>query len=141
VGGAPQPLAVKRLHHVAICVPDREEAIRWYSDTLGFTVATSFEIPTIGLRSAMMQGPGFWMEIHCMADSAPVPTERRDPQMDVQTLGNKYFALAVKDAERASERLKRAGVAIVGIDTAPGISRIFISDNSGNPIELFQLVN
>lgn len=135
------PLGITRLHHVAICVPDREEAVRWYSDILGFSLATSFEVPSIGLRSAMMQGPGFWMEIHCMAGAAPVPIERRDPRVDVQTLGNKYFALAVRDAASASERLKKAGVAIVATDTTFGIHRVFISDNSGNPIELFQLVN
>ena len=30
------PLRITRLHHVAICVPDREEAVRWYSDILRF---------------------------------------------------------------------------------------------------------
>lgn len=135
------PLSIKRLHHVAICVPDREEAVRWYSDILGFSLATSFEVPAIGLRSAMMQGPGFWMEIHCKVNSTPVPTERQNPQIDVQTLGNKYFALAVRDVALASEQLKKAGVSIVATETAPGIHRVFISDNSCNPIELFQLVN
>lgn len=76
-----------------------------------------------------------------MADSTPVPPERRDPQTDVQTLGNKYFALGVKDAARAAQQLEKAGVSIVATDTAPGIRRVFVSDNSGNPIELFQLVN
>jgi catechol 2,3-dioxygenase-like lactoylglutathione lyase family enzyme len=135
------PLAIKKLNHVAICVPDREEAIRWYTDVLGFSVATSFEVPAIGLRSAMMQGPGFWMEVHCMAGSAPVPAERRSPQSDVQTRGNKYFALAVRDAAQARERLEAAGVGIVATEIGPGVHRVFVTDNSGNPIELFQLVN
>ncbi|MFH0916169.1 MAG: VOC family protein [bacterium] len=135
------PLAIKTLHHVALCVPDREEAVQWYADVFGFSVATSFEVPAIGLRSAMMQGPGFWMELHCMADSSPVPIERRDPHTDVQTLGNKYFALAVKDAAAAAERLKKAGVSIVATEAVPGVHRVFLSDIAGNPIELFQLVN
>ena len=135
------PLPIKGLHHVAICVPDREEAVRWYADVFGFSLATSFEVPAIGLRSAMMQGPGFWMELHCMADSTPVPIERRDPQTDVQTLGNKYFALGVKDAKLAAERLEKAEVSIVATEAVPGVHRVFISDNSGNPIELFQLMN
>jgi catechol 2,3-dioxygenase-like lactoylglutathione lyase family enzyme len=137
----PGPLSIRRLHHIAMCVPDREEAVRWYEDILGFSVATSFEVSAIGLRSAFMQGPEFWLELHCLAGSEPVPPERRDPRTDVQTLGNKYFAVAVKDAARASERLKDAGVEIVATLTSPGIRRVFISDVAGNPIELFQLVN
>ena len=137
-----EPLAIKGLHHVALCVEDRDEAVEWYSKMLGFTVATTFEVPHIGLSSAMMQGPGFWMEIHCMAGAAPVPAERRDPASDVRTLGNKYFALGVKDAGIAAEQLERSGVNILSVDeTVKGIRRVFISDNSGIPIELFQLVN
>jgi methylmalonyl-CoA/ethylmalonyl-CoA epimerase len=135
------PLRLTRLHHIAVCVPDREEAVRWYGEVFGFSLATSFEVPVVGLRSAMMRGPGFWLEIHSMAGSKPVPTERQSPQTDVQTLGNKYFALAVRDAASASRQLADAGVGIVASETAPGVHRLFIRDNAGNPIELFQLVN
>jgi catechol 2,3-dioxygenase-like lactoylglutathione lyase family enzyme len=136
-----KPLAISRLHHVALCVPDRDAAVEWYVQTLGFSVATSFEIPAIGLRSAFLQGPEFWLELHCLSGCAQVPPARRDPRTDVRTLGNKYFALAIKDAKRASERLREAGVDIVTTDSALGNHRVFISDNSGNPIELFQLLN
>lgn len=135
------PLSIKRLHHVALCAPDRDEAVEWYSDVFGLSVATSFEVPAIGLKSAMMQGPGFWLEIHSKAGCAPVPAERRDPRVDVQTLGNKYFAFGVRDAARTSEGLEKAGVSIVATEIGPGVHRIFISDNSGNPLELFQLLN
>jgi catechol 2,3-dioxygenase-like lactoylglutathione lyase family enzyme len=136
-----RPLDIIGLHHVAISVPDREEAIRWYSEVLGFTTATTFEVPHIGLKSAMMQGPRFWMEVHCMAGSQPVPEERLDPYTDVQILGNKYFSLGVEDAGRAVEQLDKAGVRIVRNERALGLHRVFISDNSGIPIELFQVVN
>jgi len=135
------PLAVTRLHHVALCVPDRDASVDWYVKTLGLTVATSFEIEAIGLRSAFLQGPEFWVELHSLAGAAPVPLGRRDPRMDLQTHGNKYFAFAIKDAERTSSRLREAGVDIVAAESALGTHRVFISDNSGNPIELFQLVN
>jgi catechol 2,3-dioxygenase-like lactoylglutathione lyase family enzyme len=139
--GEPGSLPIKGLHHVAICVPDREAAVDWYVKTLGFSLATSFEIPAIGLRSAFLQGLDLWVELHCLEGSAPVPLARRDPRTDVQTLGNKYFALAIRDAEQTSERLKEAGVDVIATDSALGTDRVFISDNSGNPIELFQLVN
>jgi methylmalonyl-CoA/ethylmalonyl-CoA epimerase len=138
IGG---PLAIQRLHHVALCVPDREAAVDWYVRTLGFSVATSFEIEAIGLRSAFMQGPDLWVELHCLAGAAPVPPERRDPRTDLQTLGNKYFALAIKDSEQTSERLGEAGVDIIAAESAHGTHRVFISDNAGNPVELFQLMN
>ncbi len=135
------PLAIQELHHVALCVPDREAAVGWYVRTLGFSVATSFEIETIGLRSAFLQGPDLWVELHCLAGAAPVPLERRDPRMDLQTLGNKYFALGIKDAEQTSARLVEAGVDIIATESASSTHRVFISDNAGNPIELFQLMN
>jgi methylmalonyl-CoA/ethylmalonyl-CoA epimerase len=135
-GSSPHPLSVTKLHHVAVCVPDREEAVRWYSEVLGFSLATSFEVPSIGLQSAMMQAPGFWLELHCKAGSASVPAERRDPHRDVQTLGNKYFSLAIRNADVALGLLERAGIDIVATEYALGPGRFFIRDASGNPIEL-----
>ena len=135
---SPGPLGITRMHHIAVCVPDREEAVRWYAEVFGFALATSFEIPSIGLRSAIMQAPGFWLELHCKAGSAPVPAERRDPHTDVQTLGNKYFSLAIRDAAVALELLERAGVDIVTAEPALGADRLFIRDTSGNPIELVE---
>ena len=76
-----------------------------------------------------------------MAAAKPVPTERQHPQTDVQTLGNKYFALGVKDVGSAAERNSKRRREHRGRQTAPGIRRVWISDNSDNPIELFQLVN
>lgn len=89
----------------------------------------------------MMQAPGFWLELHCKAGSAPVPAERRDPRTDIQTLGNKYFSLAIKDSAVALELLERAGVDIVVAEPPVGADRFFVRDISGNPIELVQVVN
>ena len=133
-------LGITKLHHIAVCVPDREEAVRWYSTVLGFSLATSFEVPSIGLRSAMMQAPGFWLEIHSKAGSAPVPAERRDPHADVQTRGNKYFSLGIRDAAAAVDLLEKAGIDIVAKESVLGPDRFFIRDTSGNPIELVQVV-
>jgi len=132
------PIPIDRLHHVAINVPDRDRAIRWYSGRLGLTVATTFEVEAIGLRSCMMEGPGFWMEIHSMANSAAVPEERQDPYTDLQTLGNKYFALSVKDAERAAEDLEAAGVVVIAREAEAGVRRVFIRDDQGIVLELIQ---
>jgi methylmalonyl-CoA/ethylmalonyl-CoA epimerase len=137
---SPAPLGITKLHHIAVCVPDREEAVRWYSNVLGFSLATSFEVPSIGLRSAMMQAPGFWLEIHCKAGSASVPGERRNPHTDVQTLGNKYFSLAIRDAAAALDLLQKTGIDIVAKESRLGPDRFFIRDTSGNPIELVQVV-
>jgi len=133
VGG---PLAVQGLHHVALCVHDRDEAMKWYSKTLGFTVATTFEVPAIGLKTAMMQCPGFWVELHSLAGALPVPPERRQPLTDLLTLGNKYFALTVTDLDGAVERLVRAGVDPLLDFESGGARHVFVSDISGSPIEL-----
>jgi methylmalonyl-CoA/ethylmalonyl-CoA epimerase len=136
-----KPLAAKALHHVAICFPEREEAIEWYSRVFGFTVAKRFEVPQVGLVSGMMQAPGFWMEVHSIAGSSPVPSERRIPSVDVQTLGNKYFALGVRDLGKAAGRLEKAGVEIIEEEISGVTRRLFINDFAGNALELFQLMN
>jgi len=134
--GRPRPLVVQGLHHVALAVPDREQAIEWYSRVLGLTVATTFEVPAIGLRTAMMQGPGFWIELHSMAGALPVPVERRDPRTDLLTLGNKYFALVVDQLDGVPEVLRKNGVSIGAEISAGGERRLFVSDMAGNPVEL-----
>jgi catechol 2,3-dioxygenase-like lactoylglutathione lyase family enzyme len=136
-----KPLGAKALHHVAICFPEREEAIDWYSRIFGFTVAKRFEVPHVGLVSGMMQAPGFWMEVHSIAGGGPVPPERRTPSVDVQTLGNKYFALGVRDLGVAAGQLEKAGVEIIEEDVSGAVRRLFIRDFAGNPLELFQLMN
>jgi catechol 2,3-dioxygenase-like lactoylglutathione lyase family enzyme len=136
-----KPLAAKGLNHVAICFPEREEAFDWYSRILGFTVAKRFEVPHVGLVSGMMQAPGFWMEVHSIAGGSPVPAERRTPAEDVQTLGNKYFALSVRTLEGVADRLQRAGVEIIEEEKTAVSRRLFIRDLAGNPLELFQLQN
>jgi catechol 2,3-dioxygenase-like lactoylglutathione lyase family enzyme len=140
-GSQKGPLGITRLHHVALCVPDREEAIAWYSRVFGFTVATRFEVGAIGLRTAMMQGPGFWLELHSRAGALPVPAERRHPETDVRTQGNKYLALGTQDLKGIPEKLERAGIQIIADLKTAYSRRLFVSDNSGNPIELFQVVN
>ncbi len=134
-----EPIALEKIHHVAINGPSRDEAAKWYNEKFGFAVAGVSEIAEIGLKINFMQAPGFILEIFEAVNAAPIPQERLKPYTDLQTLGNKYFSLGVKDAGKAAEGLRALGVEIVATEKADGVYRVFISDNSGMMIELFQL--
>lgn len=113
-----KPLA---LHHVAVLVTDLDDAVDFYVRTLGMTHRTD--------RPSTL-GPGAWLsagdqQIHLTVGTPP---ER----------AGQHLALHVADLDAASEELRREGVDVsppVAIGTA---RQAFLSDPSGNAIELHE---
>jgi methylmalonyl-CoA/ethylmalonyl-CoA epimerase len=126
------------IHHVAISVPNIEESVRWYESVFGFTAFNRSEIPGLNIKVAHMKGTGFILEIFEAEGAAPLPDDRRIPNRDLMTHGNKHFSLAVKDARKAAIELEKQGVEIAMIAEVDGTYGVFIRDNDGNLIEIFQ---
>ena len=112
------------LHHVSICVRDVAEAVAWYGDTLGLTVADRPD----------ELGDGAWLEanggqVHLLP--ADEPRSRRD-----------HFALRVDDVDAAVAEIEAKGVEILRLDLiAPLVGQqAFLNDPSDNLIELNQPV-
>ena len=103
---------INGINHFAISVPDLEETIRWYSDIFGFTVIDRSEIPGAGIRVSHMQGAGFILEIFEAPGAAPLPEDRRIPNRDLMTHGNKHMSFGVPDGPRAKKELEDLGVEI-----------------------------
>ena len=68
----------------------------------------------------------------------PLPAERRQPDTDVYTYGNKHVSFAVENVREFAEELKRCGADIVWVKEMKHGSNIFIRDNAGNLIEFVQ---
>lgn len=131
-------IKINGINHVAISVADFEESIAWYERVFGFTVEDRSEIPGTGIKVSHMRGPGFLLEIFCAPDSNPLPESRRIPNEDLLTQGNKHFSFGVTDAHKAKEDMEAMGVDIAFVAEVDGTYGVFIRDNTGNLIEIFE---
>ncbi|MBP2651189.1 MAG: hypothetical protein H6Q74_2014 [Firmicutes bacterium] len=134
-------IEIVELNHCAISVPNLEESIAWYKEKFGFTVIDRSEIPGINVKVSHMQGVGFVLEIFEAQGAAPLPEDRRYPNRDLMTHGHKHFSLGVKDARKATKELEAMGVEIAMVAEVDGTYGVFIRDNAGNLIEIFQVEN
>jgi catechol 2,3-dioxygenase-like lactoylglutathione lyase family enzyme len=135
------PIEIDGLNHCAISVPNLEESITWYAEKFGFTAIDRSKIPGVNIKVAHMQGGGFILEIFEAEGAALLPEDRRYPNRDLMTHGHKHFSVAVKDARKASKELEAMGVEIAMVAEVDGTYGVFIRDNSGNLIEVFQEQN
>jgi methylmalonyl-CoA epimerase len=63
---------IRDVHHVGIAVRDLETAYGLYRDALGLTVVKEGEVPSRGVRAAMLAAGGSYLElIQPLADSSP----------------------------------------------------------------------
>jgi methylmalonyl-CoA/ethylmalonyl-CoA epimerase len=125
-------------HHGGVSVPNLDEAIAWWEKVLGFEVAKRFAIPTIPAQVAMLCNGPLHIELFEVPGAKPLPPERRLPDTDVHTHGNKHVAFAVNDVREFAAELRRRGADIVWVKEMAHGSNIFIRDNAGNLIEFVQ---
>ena len=122
-------------HHGGISVPDLEASIRWYTEVLDFQVERRFDIPPIPAKVAMLRRGELRLELFEVAGAKSLPEERRQPNLDVKTHGNKHVAFAIRDLDAIEQELRRRGADIVFVGRFEFGSNIFIRDNAGNLLE------
>ena len=131
------PIELKH-HHGGVSVPNLDESIRWYQQVLDFEVEKIFDIPQIPARVAMLRRGELRMELFEVPGAAAMSADRRIPDRDVHTHGNKHIAFAIQDVDPVEQELRRRGADIVWVGRFKHGSNIFIRDNAGNLIELVQ---
>lgn len=131
-------ISVNGINHVAMSVADLEESIEWYKKVFGFSLVKRSEIPGTGTSVAHLQAPGFQLELFCNPGSESLPDWRRFPNEDFMHQGNLHASFGVKDAHSLKDRLDEMGVNIAFVAEVDGTYAIFINDNTGNLIELFE---
>jgi methylmalonyl-CoA/ethylmalonyl-CoA epimerase len=125
-------------HHGGVSVPDLDAAIAWWRTVLGFEVAERFPIPVIPAEVAMLKNGPMHIELFAVPGAKPLPADRREPDTDVHTHGNKHVSFAVDNVREFAAELQRRGADIVWVKEMKHGSNIFIRDNAGNLIEFVQ---
>jgi methylmalonyl-CoA/ethylmalonyl-CoA epimerase len=124
-----------RFHHGGVSVPNLEEAIAWYQQMLGFEVERRFPIPQIPASVAIIKRGALRFELFEVPNANPLPEDRRFPDRDNRTIGNKHVAFAVADVEALEQQLRAKGADIAMVVRAKHGSGFFVRDNAGNLIE------
>ena len=127
-----------KFHHGGVSVPNLDASIDWYSRVLGFSVESRLDIAAIPAKVAMLRRDELRIELFEVAGAAPLPPERRQPNTDPQTHGNKHVAFAVPNVDAVVEELKQRGADIALVGHFEFGSFVFIRDNAGNQIEFVQ---
>ena len=125
-------------HHGGLSVPDLNASIAWWKNVLGFEVERRFFIATIPAEVAMLRNGPLHIELFMVPGAKALPPERREPDTDVRTHGNKHVSFAVDNAAGFAAELKRRGADIVWVKVMPHGSNIFIRDNAGNLLEFVE---
>ncbi|MEO3892666.1 VOC family protein [Nonomuraea sp. B5E05] len=119
---APQPV-VTGVRTVSVPVDDQEQALRFYVDTLGFTVLRDESIPT-----------GRWIELAPGGDNVVVTLEQATEGV---TRGPITIRFTTDDAAAAHAALNAAGVDIDEILQWPGVPPMFaFRDPDGNAFSI-----
>lgn len=122
-------------HHGGVSVPDLEDAISWYGDMLGFEVEKRFHIPPAKADAAMLKRGSLRFELFQAEGAKPLPDERRMPNSDLQTHGNKHVAFHVADLEGFISAMEAKKADIAYIVRADHGKAVFLRDCAGNLIE------
>jgi methylmalonyl-CoA/ethylmalonyl-CoA epimerase len=125
-------------HHGGISVPDLETAIAWWREVLGFEVERRFPIPSIPAQVVILKNGPLHIELFEVEGAKSLPDERREPDTDVYTHGNKHVSFAVESVREFAEQLKVRGADIVWVKQMEQGANIFIRDNAGNLVEFVE---
>jgi methylmalonyl-CoA/ethylmalonyl-CoA epimerase len=126
-------------HHLGVSVPDLEASIDWYRRVLGFELARRQRIETIPADVAILKHGAMHIELFQSEGAKPLPPERREPDSDVRTHGNKHIAFGVADVDAFAQELRHRGADVVWVKHFQhGGANIFIRDNAGNLIEFLK---
>ncbi|NBE91826.1 glyoxalase [Nonomuraea sp. KC401] len=119
---APKPV-VTGVRTVSVPVDDQEQALRFYVDTLGFTVLRDESIPT-----------GRWIELAPGGDNVVVTLEQAT---EAVTRGPITIRFTTDDAAAAHAALNAAGVETDEILQWPGVPPMFaFRDPDGNAFSI-----
>lgn len=102
---------IGRLNHVAIVVPDLDEAARLYRETLGADVSEAVDLPSHGVTTVFVELPNTKIELlHPLGDDSAIGRFlERNPSG-----GMHHLCYEVDDILAARDRLVEDGARVLG---------------------------
>ncbi len=133
---------IGRLNHVAIVVPDLDQAASIYAELLGADVSAPLDLPEHGVTTVFIELPNTKIELlHPLGDESPIAKFlERNPAG-----GMHHLCYEVDDIIAARDKLTAAGARVIGdgepIIGAHGKPVLFLhpKDFCGTLIELEQV--
>ncbi|MDJ0653117.1 MAG: methylmalonyl-CoA epimerase [Xanthomonadales bacterium] len=102
---------IGKLNHVAIVVPDLEQASAVYRDTLGATVSNPQDLPDHGVTTVFVELPNTKIELlHPLGENSPIAKF-----LEKNTSGGMHHVCyEVEDIIAARDHLKAQGARVLG---------------------------
>lgn len=102
---------IGRLNHVAIVVPDLDEAAARYRETLGAAVSDPVDLPEHGVTTVFVELPNTKIELlHPLGDDSPIASFLNRNASG----GMHHLCFEVDDIHAARDRLIAAGARVLG---------------------------
>jgi catechol 2,3-dioxygenase-like lactoylglutathione lyase family enzyme len=129
---------IERLSHVTILVRDQEEALRFYTEKLGFELAEDAKMPT-GDRWLTVAPAGTDVQIVLQKPSPAVFGEEGAREMLKRVGQGPTWAYKVDDCQRTFDELAKKGVKVISPPVKyPFATEAFMADLYGNPFILME---
>jgi catechol 2,3-dioxygenase-like lactoylglutathione lyase family enzyme len=125
------------LLHVSLVVRDYDEAIRFFTEKLAFTLIEDLYIPDQDKRWVLVAPPG---SAGCSLLLARASTPEQEKRIGNQTGGRVAFFLGTDDFWRDHKRMVAAGVVFKEKPRVEGYGTVAVfEDLYGNPWDLLEL--
>ncbi len=119
------------LHHIAINVAERDRAVSFYRNALGFTLVSERARPEKGDILLFLEGNGVVVEMFVDQTRPPRPTYP-------EALGLRHLCFAVTDIVAERARIASLGYTPEPIRETGSGRMFFVLDPDGLPIELHE---
>lgn len=128
---------MQRLVHVALLVRDYDEAIRYYTEVLGFELVEDAPQPEQNKRWVVVKPPGPAAASSLLLARAVGPEQ--EAHIGQQSGGRVFLFLSTDDFERDYRRLRAAGVRFVREPSDHSYGKVAVfEDLYGNRWDLLQ---
>lgn len=109
--GGEAPIPAQSIDHVAVAVPDLEEAIRLYVDTFAGRITEPVDVPEQGIRIAYVELANARIELMqpIRPDSPVARYLERNPRGGIH-----HFCLTTEDVDAAARDADARGLRLVG---------------------------
>lgn len=133
-----------KAHHVGISIANMKDSIAWYSNVLKFDFLWDKDFPEIKTKIAFLQHGDFKIELFEHYETQPISEERKHPLTDMAQQGTKHICFEINEGIKElfdNFTQKKVDIVMGPMLSPPKDAQMgFIRDNTGNLIEIIQII-